>query len=110
MTYEQFWDADPYLVRHYRKAYKTRAEMRNQEMWLQGLYFFNAVSVAISNMNMGGGKPNRNKYMEKPIDIFPPTEEELERRAEETRQRMIASLSALKSSWDSQHKEHKNGD
>ena len=103
MTYAEYWDGDPYLVVFYRKAHKHRLEMRNQEMWLQGVYIFNAVSVAISNMHLGKGKPP-NKYMDKPLEIFPPTAEEQERRAQAKRQEIVARLNAIKANFDAAKK------
>lgn len=44
MTYEQYWDGEPELARYYRKADELRTERRNQELWLQGMYVYEAVS------------------------------------------------------------------
>lgn len=44
MTYEQYWDGEPELARYYRKADELRSERRNQELWLQGMYVYEAVS------------------------------------------------------------------
>lgn len=46
MTYDQFWNDDPGLARAYRKAAEIKAERRNQELWLQGLYFYDALCCA----------------------------------------------------------------
>ena len=43
MTYEQFWNGDPELARYYREAEELRNERRNQELWLQGLYVYEAI-------------------------------------------------------------------
>lgn len=43
MTYEQFWNMDCTLVRHYNKAAQIRREMKNQELWLQGMYVYEAL-------------------------------------------------------------------
>ncbi|MEG1683711.1 MAG: hypothetical protein RR295_07765, partial [Oscillospiraceae bacterium] len=43
MTYEQYWMEDPFLVVAYRKADKLRFERRNYEMWMQGLYTYEAI-------------------------------------------------------------------
>ena len=42
MTYEQFWDGDPDLVRAYRSADQIRRRRRNEEMWLEGIYMVEA--------------------------------------------------------------------
>lgn len=43
MTPAQYWDEDPALVKYYRKADEIRNKRRNQEMWLQGLYIYDAL-------------------------------------------------------------------
>lgn len=44
MTEEQYWDDDCTLTRYYRKADDLRTERVNREMWLQGMYIYDAVS------------------------------------------------------------------
>lgn len=43
MTYDQFWNDDPFMVKYYRKAEEIRNEKRNQELWLQGMYIYEAL-------------------------------------------------------------------
>ena len=43
MTYEQFWDGDPMLAKYYRQAEEIKIERKNQELWLQGLYVYEAL-------------------------------------------------------------------
>ena len=49
MTAGQFWDEDPWLAEAYREAAEYQAQRKSWEMWLQGVYFFNAVSTALGN-------------------------------------------------------------
>lgn len=44
MTEEQYWDRDCCLVKSYRKAEELRRERVNQELWLQGMYFYDALA------------------------------------------------------------------
>lgn len=46
MTYAQFWEMDPALVRYYRQADALRLERKNLELWLQGRYVYDAVCCA----------------------------------------------------------------
>ena len=82
MSAEQYWDASPVLAVYYRKAYKLKRQVDNENAWLQGLYFFDAVSVAISNALRKRGQKAK-KYIESPIDIFPLTEKEKKRREQQ---------------------------
>ncbi len=44
MTPAEYWDGDAALARDYRKAEEIREGRRNQELWLQGLYIYEAIS------------------------------------------------------------------
>ena len=46
MTPDQYWDGDPALVKYYRKADELKWERKNQELWLQGMYFYEAICDA----------------------------------------------------------------
>ena len=44
MTEEQYWDKDCMLAKYYREADELRKERMNQELWLQGMYYYDAMS------------------------------------------------------------------
>ena len=44
MTEEQYWDRDCLLTKYYREAEDLRNEKLNQQAWLQGMYFYDAMS------------------------------------------------------------------
>lgn len=44
MTEEQYWDKDCNLVKYYRESYEIKTERMNQEAWLQGMYFYDALA------------------------------------------------------------------
>lgn len=66
MSIKDFWEGDPELFWAYRFSYinklKRESEMNNYNAWLQGMYFFEGVSIALAN---GFGKANL-KYPEVP--------------------------------------------
>lgn len=74
-TPDEYWNGDPDLVKAYRQAFNIRLEQRNNELWLQGLYILDALSVVIGN-SFGNKGHKKLKYMEKPIRITPLTEQE----------------------------------
>ena len=87
MTAEQYWEGDPTLARYYRKADEIRKERRNEELWLQGMYIYEAlcdVSPVLHAFAKKGTKPQ--PYSEKPYAI---TKEQHER-IEEEKERKIA--------------------
>lgn len=70
MTYEQFWDGDPMLVKYYREAEEIRNEKKNQELWLQGMYIYEAladISPVLHAFAKKGTKPQ--PYTETPYAI-----------------------------------------
>lgn len=83
MPYELFWNGEPQLVDIYREAHEQRMQMRNQEMWMQGLYNFRAfksVAEALSYGLSGGKGQKPSMYPENPIPIT-----EAEQKAEKER-------------------------
>ena len=87
MTAEQYWDGDCALVRYYRKAEELRNEKRNQELWLQGMYIYEAicdVAPILHAFAKKGTKPN--PYSTKP---YPLNDRQI-KRDEEEKQRKLA--------------------
>ena len=78
----------------YRKAYRLRREMENEQAWLQGMYFYDAVAVSLANAFRSRGAKRQN-YLERPIDIFPLSEEEKQRREREEMAKMQAAMQAM---------------
>ena len=87
MTPEQYWDGDCTLVKYYRKAEELRNEKRNQELWLQGMYIYEAicdVSPILHAFAKKGAKPH--PYPSKPYAI---SEKQVKQEREE-RERKLA--------------------
>lgn len=81
MTEEQYWDRDSTLVVAYRKAEELKTNRKNQEMWLQGAYIYEAlcrVSPIFHAFAKKGTKPA--PYVTEPYTI---TEKQAEVRREE---------------------------
>ena len=99
MSPEEFWEGDPYLARAYLKAHKIKFDLRNQDMWIQGMYIFNAVSTAISN----AFSKRTHKYIEKPIDFYKDEKKEVELNAEKEREKAIEAFKAMRKKWEREH-------
>jgi hypothetical protein len=98
MTAVQFWEGDPWLAAAYRKAHQYKIQAKSEEMWLQGVYFFNAVSIALGNaFRKKGAKPR--DYMEKPIRLIPLTEEEKAEKAKQEQQKLVDYLNRFAKKW-----------
>lgn len=101
MTYDLYWHGDNTLVCAYDRAQEITNKRRNQELWLQGLYDFHAVSIALSNFHLDGKRHEVNKYLDKPFDIYGKTKSQEEHDAEVARQAIIDNLNRWKEKWDS---------
>lgn len=71
MTYQEYWYEDCWLSEYYLKAYKIKQEQKNQELWLQGVYIYEAlidVSPILHPFSKKGTKPL--EYPKKPYSLF----------------------------------------
>ena len=81
MTEEQYWDGDSTLVGAYRKAEELRTNRKNQEMWLQGAYVYEALCRVSPLLHAFGKKGTKAvPYITEPFAI---TDKQAEYRQEE---------------------------
>lgn len=78
MTYDEFYNQDHELVKAYRKAYKDKRRQANEDMWLQGLYVYQAVSRVAPLFNPFNKHPNPEPYLNKPLPMFEEDEQDAE--------------------------------
>lgn len=99
MPYDLYWQGDAWAVVQFRDAYNYEKQRKSEEMWLQGLYVFNAVSVALSNaLAKKGSKPK--SYIEEPLRVTPLTEEEKAEKAQKEREKVVNYFNRLAASWE----------
>lgn len=91
MTYEQYWFGDPWMAKAFEDAYLLKRRVKNEELWLQGLYIYRAVH-AIINSAFGG---RSEKYISNPIDFLPKTKAEKQRDVFEKRKKVINFFDSL---------------
>lgn len=92
MTYEQYWYGEPWMAKAYQQSHLLKRRMRNEEMWMQGLYNLNALQVALNN----AFDKRKIKYIEKPFDIFEKTEAEKQLEIRDERQKLIDFLEGMR--------------
>lgn len=95
MTYDEFWYGDGDRLKAYKQAYDMKRKALNQEMWINGVYTYKAISTAILNTING----KNEKYFEKPLQIFPKTKEEIEAEAEEERRKIVEHFNRIMKEW-----------
>lgn len=97
MSSAEFWEGDCTLTKSYREAYKLKVNERNRELWLQGLYIYEAlcdVSPVLQAFAKRGTKPR--EYLKEPIAL---TKEEIEERRIRDEKRRFEELKARISTW-----------
>lgn len=90
MSYDDFWNGDVSMVGAYRAADELRLKQRNYELWLQGMYMYEALCDAspLFRFSMKSGTIKPEPYVKEPYPITPGEARELEERtakAEEER-------------------------
>lgn len=112
MSYDEFYNGDCDLALYYRIAEKIRQSKRNSELWLQGLYIYEAlcdVAPVLQAFAKKGTKPT--PYPKEP---YPITEEELrakeERDAKAQYEKMKKIMSAMAESINSQFENNGEGE
>lgn len=91
MSYEDFWYGVPEIVKAYKEADNFRRRIRNEELWLQGMYFARAIATNFDK---------KAKYPDKPFDIFPKTAIEKQAEVEAERKKIIEHFTLLKERWE----------
>ena len=69
MTYEDYWDGDPEKTKFYRDKNKWDVKRKNQELWLQGIYVYEAILDAVPALNPFSKKHKPIPYRKEPIPL-----------------------------------------
>lgn len=91
MTYDQFWNEDCTLVKAYREAYEMRRQERNHDLWLQGLYFYNALCSASPLFRFSTRPQKAHPYAEAPFAL---TKKESENREKMKEKQLFDKMKA----------------
>ena len=98
MSYDEFWDGDVSKVKAYRKSYELQEKRRNQELWLQGMYFYEALCDAspLFRFSMKKGTVKPEPYVKEPYPISAAeVREREEREARKKEERLKAEFAAF---------------
>ncbi len=98
MTYDEFWHGDVCMVRAYRKAQELRDRRRNQELWLQGMYIYEALCDVspLFRFSMQKGTIKPEPYVKEPYPISAAEQAEREaREAKKKEERLKAEFAAF---------------
>lgn len=96
MSAEDYWNGDSTLARAYRKAYELKKKERNQELWLQGLYIYEALLNVSPVFHDFAKHPKPLPYPKEPYPLT--QKEEEERKAREEKLKM-EKFKAITQAW-----------
>jgi len=90
MPYDLFWNGDPILAKVYREAHEYSNRQKNQEMWMQGIYFLKGLQTVAEKVASGLSGKSSSRTSEYPQEPIPITEEEQKEALERNKQRTLA--------------------
>lgn len=114
MSYQEYWYGDPWLVVVYAEAYRLKKQHENERLWLQGMYFYDAISVALKRFGDGlSGKRSSDNvtYPKEPYPLYQKEkteaekQAELEKEAEAERQRAYEQLDRIVKAYKARKKQ-----
>ena len=94
MTYDEFWYGEPYRTKFYRESYKLKVKQKDEELWIQGMYIYEAlckVSPILHAFSKKGTKPLPKTEHTYTYDA-PEYKTEEEKQKEIENQRLLARL------------------
>ena len=97
MTEEQYWDRDSSLAKSFREAESLRRERANQEAWLQGMYFYDALARVSPILHAFAKKGTKAQpYVEEPYPINEKTVKDVQdKREKQNSQKGLRYMEAL---------------
>lgn len=102
-----FWNGDYTMLKYYANRYKIAVEQQNEQLWLQGVYFYEALTVALAQ---AFSKHSTVKYPEKPHRLTPLSEEEQELENKKKVEEFRAQLLAAGRRFEAKHKREQGGE
>lgn len=94
MTPTEYWEESPFLAVAYRKAFRLKRQVENEQAWLQGMYVYDAFAVCMANAFSKPGSKRQN-YIENPVEIFPLTEREKKFKEAQENAKMEAAMKEI---------------
>ena len=106
MSYDEYWYKSPYRAKFYLEAHKLKVKQKDEELWMQGMYIYEAlcdVSPILHAFSKKGTKPL--PYSNRPyLDNVSALQSEEQKKKEKENARLIARLHFEK--WAKDTKKH----
>ena len=116
MPANEFWHGDPDLVKGYRKADEIKRERRNYELWLQGMYVYEAIADLTPILHAFAKKGTKpNPYPDQPYAITKHAmeqrkEDEARKQYEQTKAAMQAMIIGINKKFEKKESKEVNTD
>ena len=69
MSYSDYWDGDSTMTKYYREKYKIERDRKNFELWLQGLYIYEALIDVYPVLNPFSKDKQPIPYRSEPLSL-----------------------------------------
>lgn len=96
MTPDEYWNGDCMLAKAYREADDIRQRRRNQELWLQGMYVYEAILDCAPLLNAFSKRPKPQPYSSEP---YPVTPQEVREKKERERKAQYERMKSFVNGW-----------
>lgn len=86
MSYDEYWHSSPYRAKFYLEAHKLKVKQKDEEMWMQGMYIYEAlcdVSPILHAFSKKGTKPlpySKRPYTSNITELQTKQDKELEKK------------------------------
>ena len=97
MSAEEYWDKDCLLAKAYREADRIKEERLNQSLWLQGMYFYEAL-CDVSPLLQAFAKRG-TKAIPYPSEPYAVTAEQAKRKKEKEEKIKYEKIKAKMAKW-----------
>lgn len=97
MSYDEYFNGKPELARYYRQAYELKLRERNRDLWLQGLYIYEALCDVAPVLQAFAKKGTKvHPYSKEPYCLSEKEQKEREQRKEREKMEQLKKIFA---SW-----------
>lgn len=95
MSYETYWRGDCALVKSYREAEVLKNQKKNQELWLQGMYFYEALCDVSPLLNAFSKATKPTPYPVEPYSLTAKETEDRKKREEQLKYEKVKEKTEL---------------
>lgn len=91
MTWDEYWLDDCMKVKYYREAWNLKRKQKNTELWLQGMYIYEAIAdlVPVLRFTFDKHPPKAQDYPKEPYPLDKWEREAQQKRKEEAKAKSL---------------------